>query len=128
LRQVLESILELLFECLLQIVLEALAESGLRAIREPFRKQPHPAAAIVGYLFLGLMMGAVSVVLIPRSFAHGGWRLLSLAAAPVVAGLAMGALGRWRARRGQYLIRLDRFLYGYLFAVAFAVVRFHFAT
>jgi hypothetical protein len=36
----------------------------------------------------------------------------------------MALLGAWRARRGQDLIRLDRFAYGYLFALAMAAMRF----
>ena len=35
--------------------------------------------------------------------------------------------GQWRVRRRQRLVRLDRFVYGYLFAVALAAVRFQFA-
>lgn len=124
----LEAVLQWLAEVLLQIVLEALAEFGLHAIGAPFRKQPRPAAAIVGYLFLGMVVGGVSVLMVPHALAHGAWRLANLAVAPVLAGLAMGALGAWRARRGQDLVRLDRFLYGYLFALAFALVRFQLAT
>lgn len=82
----------------------------------------------MGYLFLGLVAGGISLALAPQAFAQGKWRLITLAVAPVAAGLAMTALGAWRAKRGQNLVRLDRFLYGYLFAFAFALVRFQFAT
>jgi hypothetical protein len=40
----------------------------------------------------------------------------------------MTALGAWRSGRGQELMRLDRFLYGYCFALAVAAVRFQFAA
>jgi hypothetical protein len=39
----------------------------------------------------------------------------------------MCAMGVWRARRGEQLLRIDRFSYGYLFAVSLALVRFTFA-
>jgi len=39
----------------------------------------------------------------------------------------MSAMGYWRARRGQAVLRIDRFAYGYLFALTFALVRFWFA-
>ena len=53
------------------------------------------------------------------------WAVVAgLAVTPVLAGLAMGVLGAWRQRRGQELLRLDRFAYGYLFALALALVRF----
>jgi hypothetical protein len=35
----------------LQVFIDLVAEFGLRAIREAFRKRPHPAVATVGYLF-----------------------------------------------------------------------------
>jgi hypothetical protein len=38
----------------------------------------------------------------------------------------MVALGAWRAQRGEPLLRLDRFSYGYLFALSQALVRFRF--
>ena len=40
----------------------------------------------------------------------------------------MDGLGAWRARRGDELLRIDRFAYGYLFSFALALVRFRFAT
>ena len=46
---------------------------------------------------------------------------------PVAAGWLMSALGAWRERRGQDRIRIDRFAYGYLFALGLGLVRFFFA-
>ena len=122
-----EAIVEILGELLLQLVLEVLAEVGLHAVREPLRARPNPALAATGYLLFGLAAGALSLLVAPHSFVHGDARLLNLVLAPLLAGLAMRALGAWRTRRGQAVVRLDRFLYGYLFAVALAIVRFQFA-
>jgi hypothetical protein len=36
-------------------------------------------------------------------------------------------MGAWRARRGQQVLRIDRFAYGYLFALSLGLVRFYFA-
>ena len=36
-------------------------------------------------------------------------------------------LGRWRARRGDDVLRIDRFACGYLFALSLALVRYFFA-
>ena len=122
-----EIVFEILGEVLLQLVFEVLAELGLHAVSEPFRKRPNPVVAATGYLLFGLAAGGLSLLIAPHSVVHGDARLLNLAVTPLLAGLAMTALGAWRARRGQTLIRLDRFLYGYLFAVALAIVRFQFA-
>lgn len=123
----LEALVELFAEILLQVFFEFFAELGLRAVTEPFRKTPHPALATTGYLLFGLGAGGISLLVAPHAFAQGSARVANLVFSPVVAGLAMAGLGAWRARRGQRLLRLDRFLYGYLFAVAFAAVRFQFA-
>lgn len=55
-------------------------------------------------------------------------RVANAALSPIVAGLSMAALGAWRAKRGQAVLRIDKFSYGYLFALSFALVRFWFAS
>jgi hypothetical protein len=39
----------------------------------------------------------------------------------------MRAIGAWRSKQGHALAGIDRFFYGYLFALSFALVRFYFA-
>ncbi len=51
-------------------------------------------------------------------------RIVNLIVTPVLSGAAMAAIGQWRRRRDLSLIGLDRFVYGYLFAMAMAIVRF----
>lgn len=40
----------------------------------------------------------------------------------------MATFGAWRARRDQRVLRIDRFVYAHLFALATAVVRVAFCT
>jgi hypothetical protein len=125
--EILFALLQFLAEMVLQIVAEAFAELGVRSMREPFRlPEPlHPALAAIGYAIFGAMAGAISLWLFPSLFISAGWqRMLNLLLTPIAAGLAMGALGAWRRRRGEVLIRLDRFGYGFLFALAMAIVRY----
>ena len=128
-----ELVAELLFqffaEVVLQIVFEALAELGLHSLRETFRKPANPWFAAVGYAIFGAAAGGLSLWVFPSLFlpSHRA-QIAALALAPVVAGAAMAALGAWRRRRGQELIRLDRFAYGYLFALAMAAIRFAFGN
>jgi len=127
-----EIIFELIFsflgEFLLQVVLEALAEMGLHGMRETFRKPPNPWFAAIGYALFGAVAGGVSLFIFPTLFVHShAAQWLNLILTPVAAGLAMMALGAWRQRRDHDLIRLDKFAYGYLFAVSMAMVRFFFA-
>jgi len=123
-----EFLFELLAEFLLQVVGEALVELGLHSMGEPFRRPPNPWLAAIGYAIFGALLGGLSLLAFPEHFVHGAWRLVHLVATPVAVGLVMVLMGAWRVRRGQPLLRIDRFAYGYLFALALALVRFQFAT
>lgn len=122
----LEALLELIGELLLQLLVEILAELGLRAFLAPLRRRPHPALAALGYGLCGTALGGISVVLLPHHFSPPQMRLVNLLAVPLLAGLCMVLVGKWRDRRGDERIGLDRFSYGALFAAAFAAMRFCF--
>jgi hypothetical protein len=122
-------LLEIVGEILLQGVIEALAELGLHALAEPFRKPRNPWLAGMGYAVFGAMAGGLSLLVFPSHLVAGEMmRIVNLVLTPIAAGLLMCAMGAWRARRGDAVLRIDRFAYGYLFALALAVVRFSFAT
>jgi hypothetical protein len=127
-----EFILELLFEIfgefILQFVFEALSEAGLHLFRKPAQPRPSsPWLAIAGYALLGALCGGLSLWIFPSFFirSHVG-RGISLVVTPLLAAGAMALMGAWRRKRGEELIRLDRFTYGYVFAFAMAAIRFSF--
>lgn len=120
---------ELLFqvvgEFVLQVIVEALAELGLHAMAEPFNRPPRPWLAAIGYFLFGVVFGLLSLMLAPSYLVTDkSLRLVNLIITPLVVGACMSAMGAWRARRGQVVLRIDRFAYGYLFALSFAIVRF----
>lgn len=120
-----EFIAELLFEFIIQVVGEALFELGLHSMAEPLRKPPNPWLAAVGYLLFGLVFGGISLWLLPHHMiASTIGRWINLLLTPLGVGVCMSWLGAWRSRRGQTLLRIDRFSYGYLFALCFSLVRF----
>jgi hypothetical protein len=126
-----EFILQFIFEFLLQIAGELLIELGLRSLGEPFvnREERNPVLAAIGYCLIGAILGGLSLILFPNSFVrserfHG----INLIITPVLAGLVMAAIGQFRERHGKTVIRLDSFVYGFLFAFAMALVRFYFTT
>ncbi len=124
-----ELVIDLLLEILIQIAGELLFELGLHAVAEPFRKPPVPWIAAIGYALFGTLFGAISLWLVPHHMVAGAaLRWLNLLLTPIAAGLSMAWLGSWRARRGQVVLRIDRFSYGYLFALCFALVRFVWAA
>ena len=124
-----EILFQFLGEFLIQILGEALIEMGFHAIAEPLRKPPRPWIAAMGYFLTGAIVGGLSLLLVSSHLVSGqALRIANLVFTPVAAGLCMCAAGAWRARRGQALLRIDRFAYGYLFALAFALVRFALAS
>lgn len=115
---------ELLVEFVIQFVLEVLVEMGAHGLKRGREPLP-PAVAMILYLLLGAGLGWASFLLFPQHLiAHPDARIINLVVTPVAVGLALGAIGAWRARRGSELVRLDKFAYGYAFALAFALVRF----
>ncbi|MCW7540955.1 hypothetical protein OOT46_24340 [Aquabacterium sp. A7-Y] len=123
-----EFLFEVVGEFLLQCLFEALAELGLHSLTEPFRKPPNPWLAALGYTIFGTAAGGLSLLVFPSHFVHGeAMRIANLVITPFAVGGLMSALGAWRARRGHAVLRIDRFAYGYLFALTLALVRFSFA-
>ena len=123
-----EFLLQLAGEILLQMLAEALAEIGLHSPAEPFRKQRNPWLAAVGYAVFGATVGGISILLFPSNFVAGvTLRLVNLIVTPIAVGLLMSLMGMWRARRGEPVLRIDRFSYGFLFAFSLALIRYCFA-
>lgn len=117
---------QFLLELLLNMVMQALSLLLGHALKEPLRRSGplHPALALLGYAIYGGLVGGASLWLYPAHFAHALWlRALSLLLAPLISGLFCAAVGWWRQRHGQATIRLETFLYGFTFALVFALVR-----
>ncbi len=124
----LEFIVVFIGEFILQVLAEALAELGLHSLSEPFRKPPDPWLAALGYTLFGAIFGGVSLLFFSNHLVPEPWRIANLVATPVAVGGVMVAMGAWRARRGEPVLRIDRFAYGFLFALSLALVRFQFAS
>lgn len=121
-----ELLFQVVFEFLLQIFGELLVELGLRSVSEPFadREARNPLLAGFGYAVLGVIAGGLSLIFFPRALLRGtSLHGVSLLVTPLLAGGAMSMLGAWRRRRGERLLRLDRFGYAFVFAFAMASVR-----
>ncbi|MBI2088406.1 MAG: hypothetical protein HYT78_06625 [Deltaproteobacteria bacterium] len=81
--------------------------------------------AAVGNFVLGGIAGVISLLFFPRLFIKPRWaRWLNLILSPIAAGGAMSLIGAHRRKKGQSVIRLDSFAYGFLFALSMAMVRF----
>lgn len=124
----LEFLLQCFGEFLLQVVAEALLELGFHSLAEPFRRPPNPWLAAIGYAIFGAVLGGLSLLVFPSHLTPPGTaRIANLVLTPVAVGGCMVAIGAWRAKRGESLLRIDKFSYGYLFALGLAVTRYKFA-
>ena len=124
--QALWFVIQFVFELVVQLVAELLGEAIGRGAAAAWRRRPpHPAFSAAAYLLFGALFGAISLWLLPEHFIEPPWaRWLNLLLTPVAAGVVMALVGAWRRERGLAVIRLDTFLYGYVFALGMAGVRF----
>lgn len=128
-----EAIFEFVFsifgELLLQVLGELLVNMGFHSLAGSVRRKPNPWLAALGYLVFGAIAGGVSLLVFPDYLvASKNLRVANAVLSPILAGLCMAALGAWRARHGQAVLRIDKFAYGYLFALSLGLVRFWFAS
>lgn len=124
-----ELIFEFLFqvfgEVLLQAIFELLYELGFRSLADTIKRPRSPWLSAIGFLLWGAMAGGISLLIFPASpIGDPMLRQFNLFATPVVVGIGMMLLGRLRERKGQQLVRLDRFGYAFVFAFSMALVRF----
>jgi hypothetical protein len=127
LEAILQELLQICLEFLVQVFAELLAEVGIRGMWARFKGTPSWMMAAAGYAILGALAGLASVLVVPALLAAPHLRIANLVVTPILAGASMCLVGAWRLRREQELVRLDRFAYGYLFALAMALVRFYLA-
>ena len=127
--ELLVAILGGLLEALLQFVFSLLVDLGFHSLKETTvsREERNPILAGIGYALLGTILGGVSLLIFPEALArserfHGIGLLIS----PVLAGLAMAGFGWLLERSGKRRLRLDSFVYGFIFAMPMALVRFYF--
>lgn len=123
----LEILLQFFFEFFLQIIAEVLSEVGMQSMRQVFQRKEvqNPWLAGTGHFLLGAAIGGISLLFFHHALLHRPtWRIVNLLVTPLLAGLTMTAVGSLRRKKGQDLIRLDRFGYGFLFAFGMALVRF----
>jgi hypothetical protein len=123
-----EILFEFLAEFLIQILGEALIELGFHSIAETFRNPANPWLVAIGFCLLGALLGGLRLLIFPTHFISMGYiRFINLLIIPVAVGFSMALLGAWRENRCDPVLRIDRYSFGYLFALFLALIRFLFA-
>lgn len=119
---------QFLGEIFLPVFIEMLAEMGFHRTAESFQRKPAPWLAFIGYAIFGAIAGAISLLFLPNLLIDSDrLQIVGLFAAPFTVGLIMVCVGMWRRRRGDDLVRLDRFAYSFIFAFMFGLIRFIYA-
>lgn len=125
-----EFLLEFLLEFVVEVLVQGAFELGFRGLAEPFRKerQVSTAWALFSYVLLGAVGGAISVWLFPMHvLKHPLAQYVNLIITPIALGLAFEWLGHRRESKGKQKMLLDRFSYGFVFALTMGLIRFVFA-
>ncbi|MBC7601834.1 MAG: hypothetical protein H7255_04130 [Ramlibacter sp.] len=116
-------------ELLVQLAFQSLFEIGAHVFQRKSLSLPEnrssPWVGALTYLGLGLAIGAISLLIVPGSMIHSFfYRVAYLLLMPFASGAFMSLMGAWRRKRGDELVRIDRFWYGFLFAFGMGLVRF----
>ena len=120
-----EIALQFLGEILLQVIFEFLAETGVHSLADTLKRPKNAVLSTIGFILWGAMAGGISLFILPHSpISNPLLRKCNVLVTPLVAGIFMMMIGRQRDKRGQTLVRLDRFSYAFAFAFAMAIVRY----
>ena len=120
-------LLGVIAEAILEIAGESLLSLLARAIGSIFNYffELNPIAISVGLAILGTGAGFLSVTAFPHPLVHPSrMHGLSILLSPFITGLVMSQAGRVLRKQGRKTVPIESFSYGYIFAVAMAVVRF----
>lgn len=127
--ELLLAILGGLAEFLVEVFFSLLVDLGFHSLKQATapREDRNPIFAAIGYALLGSIAGGISLLIFPNSLARSeNFHGLSLFISPVLTGLAMAGLGWFLERSDKRRLRLDSFVFGFIFALPLALVRFYF--
>jgi hypothetical protein len=116
-----------LVEALIEILFEFFAGLGVEAIGNAIalERDRDPMLAIIGQFFLGLILGVVSLLIIPHRVAPAGpVPGVSLVVAPLVSGAAMQGIGTLWVRFGWDRPAIFTFRGGAIVGFAMGLMRF----
>jgi hypothetical protein len=127
----LEIVLTVAIEVAGTILLELLVELGVRGTVDALKikKQPNEFVAAIAYAFLAAALGALSLRIFPNHPIKSEYlRLANLFITPALVGWLMATRGKTLRQNEKETIRLDSFIYGFVFAFIFILIRYNHAV
>ncbi len=119
---------EFIIQLIGQFFGEALFLFVYRSLSEPFKKNPNPWLGALGFILIGSIVGGFSLLVLPSNLIPVGTsRMANLILTPLLVGLCTSLIGAWRTKRGSWMLPIDKFWHGYVFALTIALIRFIFA-
>lgn len=127
----LEAIFELIFsfvgEFVLEFVLESLVELGFHGTAERISSNARSRLFLgAAYTFFGAILGFASLYMFPKiHFANAAVPILYFIVSPIFAGLSLTTVSYFinRGIRPVNWFETDKFIFGVLFAIGYAIAR-----
>jgi formate hydrogenlyase subunit 4 len=121
--------MEFLLELLLQLAAQAFLDLGFNSINKRLNEYPSPWLTALGCIFIGLLLGALTLLAFPSHFVKNlSLQLANLAVTPIVVGACSATFGRLKSQLGLPMLRVEQFWFAYVFALSFALARFVWAN
>jgi hypothetical protein len=119
-------LLELLLYFFLEIFGQAIGAVIFDIFFEPFKKQPHPWLAGIGYAMIGATIGGLSLIFFPNYLIRSGWRVVNLLFTPMLTGITMAFFRSPKTAR-PVIYQNPKFYYGLVFALSWLIIRLIYA-
>jgi hypothetical protein len=128
---ILELLAQFLMELLFHGVLEMLGRGVGRGLASATKKDSapfNPLLEVCCYVLMGAIAGGVSLWLVPLHLLKTPTlQILGLVITPTILGFLFELFGRWKTTNDKPRYMLDRFSYGFTFALTMGLIRFFFA-
>ena len=128
-----EILFQIIFEVVLEVVAQVLVELGFESLVEPFKEkvERNPILAAFGYILFGLILGGLSLLVLPEPIIKNqAVKVLNFALSPILVGFSL-CLFSWILERrtlGERFFKLEKFIFGGVFALSYSLVRFFFTN
>jgi hypothetical protein len=126
---VLEFLLEFIVEYLFLTLIELLVNGVFGSFSLLSKQKISRLLYFACHLILGILIALLSLKLLPKLLIPGlPAQVFSLVLTPLLVGLTLSAVEGWKRKDEEVALALDKFIYGYFFALSIVVIRFIFLS